>query len=100
MLFIFFIVIILGASFFGFGNIFQWPKQFSICKDGSYYFTVQLELSGTGGSADQACFNTSGAQAFCQTLQDTCRGACAGAPACLLTCGDAYGQCVENVNNN
>jgi hypothetical protein len=48
-------VLTIVANFLGLGNFWQWPKSFSICNDGRYYYTVLLE-SGDVKVADTNCF--------------------------------------------
>jgi hypothetical protein len=47
-LFIFLMLIIIAGNFFGIGNIWEWPKSFSQCRnyDNKFYFTVRLENPG------------------------------------------------------
>jgi predicted cation transporter len=58
-LFLFFALLSLVGAFFGIGNFFEWPKSFSRCTNGEYYFEVALTytsaVTDTRG-ADIICF--------------------------------------------
>jgi len=49
-------VLSIVASFFGLGAFWDWPKVFSKCENGKYYYQVALETQTTGEDADNACF--------------------------------------------
>jgi hypothetical protein len=53
----FFVVINLVAAFIGVGNFTEWPKVFSQCRDGQYYFNKRLSGQYANDAAvDRACF--------------------------------------------
>lgn len=62
-LFLFFAVLSLVGAFFGIGNFFEWPKSFSKCQNGEYYFEVvlsspQIFTETSGANVDSICFGS------------------------------------------
>ncbi len=56
----FFVVINIVAAFLGIGNFTEWPKVFSQCKDGTYYYNKKLSGGYTNSDCvDSACFSGS-----------------------------------------
>jgi hypothetical protein len=58
LMFLFVAFILLVGAAFGLGGFWTWPKKLSICKDGSTYITIALELPNLSeNSIDNACFS-------------------------------------------
>lgn len=60
-LFLFFAILSIVGAFFGIGNFFEWPKSFSRCSNGEYYFEVALTNAASvteagGAGVDLICF--------------------------------------------
>ncbi len=97
----FFVVLILFSSFLGFGNFLTWPKQFSTCADGRYYFQVVLESQQEGiqdADPDRLC--DFGSRSVCQENREVCDSRCTpGDAGCSRACRDGYDSCVGSTTD-
>lgn len=86
-IFIFLVVIVITAGFFGLGNFVEWPKKLSICEDGRLYITVALENPRADeATIEQLCFDESRSMDQCQRRCESLSGSPNAYQQCMNRC--------------